>query len=126
MASPLARRVARAIRQGLWHDPDRVIVAVSAGADSVGLTWLLAELQARARWTLAGLVHAGGLAPSLHAADVVDAFWGEPSSRTGPLSTRVGRCPPLRRVAYEFVFMHINPTRMRKFCLDFHCRLEQT
>lgn len=31
----------------------------------------------------AGLVHAGGLAPSLHAAEVVDGFWGEPSSRTG-------------------------------------------
>jgi tRNA(Ile)-lysidine synthase len=45
MASPLARRVARAIRRrGLWRDDDRVAVAISGGPDSVALTLLLAEL----------------------------------------------------------------------------------
>jgi tRNA(Ile)-lysidine synthase len=76
MASPLARRVARAIRRrGLWRDDDRVAVAISGGPDSVALTLLLAELAPQralqkfevrsskfevfrgARWLLAGLIH---------------------------------------------------------------------
>ena len=57
MASPLARRVGRAIERGLWGDADRVAVAISGGADSVALAWLLSELAPRARWTLVGLIH---------------------------------------------------------------------
>jgi len=58
MASPLARRVARAIRRrALWTDDDRVAVAVSAGADSVALTRVLHELAVGAAWHLTGLIH---------------------------------------------------------------------
>jgi tRNA(Ile)-lysidine synthase len=58
MASPLARRVARAIRRrALWTDDDRIAVAVSGGADSVALAHVLVELSKRGRWVLAGLIH---------------------------------------------------------------------
>ena len=58
MVSPLARRVARAIRRrGLWSDADRVAVALSGGADSVALTLVVGELSRRAPWRLAGLIH---------------------------------------------------------------------
>src|SRR6187401_3771352 len=58
MASSLARRVAHGVRRrGLWTETDRLAVAVSGGADSVALTWLLAELAPRAGWSLCGLIH---------------------------------------------------------------------
>ncbi len=58
MVSPLARRVARAIRRrALWTDDDRIAVAVSGGADSVALARLLKELAIRASWQMAGLIH---------------------------------------------------------------------
>jgi tRNA(Ile)-lysidine synthase len=54
----LARRVARAIRENsLLTAGDRAAVAVSGGADSVALVWLLHELAVAAAWQLAGLVH---------------------------------------------------------------------
>lgn len=58
MLSTLARRVERAIRERrLWQDTDRVAIALSGGADSVALALLLAEVSARARWELVGLIH---------------------------------------------------------------------
>ncbi|MEO8482800.1 MAG: tRNA lysidine(34) synthetase TilS [Acidobacteriota bacterium] len=58
MASPLARRVAHAIRRrALWTADDRVAVAVSGGADSVALARLLSELAAGSPSPLAGLIH---------------------------------------------------------------------
>lgn len=58
MLSAFARRVARTIRlRRLWGPHDRVIVALSGGADSVALTFALVELAAHAHWHLAGLVH---------------------------------------------------------------------
>lgn len=54
----LARRVARAIRDGsLIGAGDRVALAVSGGADSVAMVWLAHELSATAAWRLAGLIH---------------------------------------------------------------------
>lgn len=55
----LLARVGRTIRQDCRADAgDRVAVAVSGGADSVALAWLLGELAARDRGpALAGLIH---------------------------------------------------------------------
>ena len=55
----LLARVGRTIRQDCRLDrDDRVAAAVSGGADSVALAWLLAELAARDRGPiLAGLIH---------------------------------------------------------------------
>lgn len=56
--SPLARCVGRTIRgRALLGERDRVLVAISGGADSVALTWLLRDLSQRSRWRLVGLVH---------------------------------------------------------------------
>jgi tRNA(Ile)-lysidine synthase len=58
MASPLARRVARAIRHRvLWTSDDRVAVAVSGGADSVALARILKELSVGGSFPIAGLIH---------------------------------------------------------------------
>ncbi len=55
--SPLARCVGRTIRgHALLGERDRVLVALSGGADSVALTWLLRDLE-QSRWQLVGLVH---------------------------------------------------------------------
>ena len=55
---PLSRRVVRTIeRRALFTPGERVIVALSGGADSVGLTWLLNEIAPAASWQLVGLVH---------------------------------------------------------------------
>lgn len=51
----VVRRTIR--RRGLLGDDARVIAAVSGGADSVALVWLLREIEPRARWRLSGLVH---------------------------------------------------------------------
>src|SRR5215471_11681979 len=55
----LLARVGRTIRQDCRADAgDRVAVAVSGGADSVSLSWLLGELAARDRGpVVAGLIH---------------------------------------------------------------------
>ena len=58
----LPARVARTIRReclvGLDGDhPDRVVVALSGGSDSVALTWLLHALAPESGFELAGLVH---------------------------------------------------------------------
>jgi tRNA(Ile)-lysidine synthase len=78
--SPLARRVARSIRERrLLADDDRVAVAVSGGSDSVALTIVLAELARRANWQLAGLVHLNhSLRPE---ADADEAFVLELAAR---------------------------------------------
>jgi len=56
--SPFAKRIAAAIRRRrLFARADRVVVAVSGGADSVALTLALAELVAEGRCQVAGLVH---------------------------------------------------------------------
>jgi tRNA(Ile)-lysidine synthase len=58
--SPLARRVLRRLRaDALVGNGDRVAVAISGGADSVALTWLLREIEqaGRLRGTIAGLIH---------------------------------------------------------------------
>lgn len=56
--TPLARRVARSIRQGSWLAPgERVAIAVSGGADSVALAWLLRELAGVSVCAVAGLIH---------------------------------------------------------------------
>ena len=57
-ADPLVRRVAGTIRRRrLLAAGDRVAVAVSAGPDSVGLAWALAEAVPRRDWALSGLIH---------------------------------------------------------------------
>jgi tRNA(Ile)-lysidine synthase len=54
----LPRLVARTIRRhGLFDADDRVLIALSGGADSVALAWLLRHAAARASWGVAGLVH---------------------------------------------------------------------
>jgi tRNA(Ile)-lysidine synthase len=58
MASPLARRVARAVRRrALWTSDDRVAAAVSGGSDSVALVRVLTELSAAGAVQLAGIIH---------------------------------------------------------------------
>jgi tRNA(Ile)-lysidine synthase len=57
MISALARRIARAIDRGLWAPADRVALAVSGGADSTAMAFLLRELEPRGGWRLAGLIH---------------------------------------------------------------------
>jgi tRNA(Ile)-lysidine synthase len=44
-------------RRALLGDADRVAVAISGGPDSVALAWVLRELEAKARWRVAGLIH---------------------------------------------------------------------
>ncbi|MCC7124372.1 MAG: tRNA lysidine(34) synthetase TilS, partial [Acidobacteria bacterium] len=54
----LIRRVqAFADREGLWSAGDRVLAAVSGGADSVALAWILHHLARAKHAQLAGLVH---------------------------------------------------------------------
>ncbi|MEZ5287127.1 MAG: tRNA lysidine(34) synthetase TilS [Vicinamibacterales bacterium] len=54
----LAARVhAFSTRYGLWQPGDRVVAAVSGGADSVALAWLLHDLAGRGALVLAGLAH---------------------------------------------------------------------
>src|SRR5262245_8087796 len=54
----LAARVLASIRRRRLCDPyARLVVAVSGGADSVGLTHLLAELSHAGALTLAGVAH---------------------------------------------------------------------
>src|SRR5713101_6682816 len=58
--TPLARRVLRTIREHtLIAEGDRVAVAVSGGADSVALVWLLRETEMAERLggTIVGLIH---------------------------------------------------------------------
>ena len=56
--SRLAHRVLEAITDGpLWHDEDRVAVAISGGADSVALVRILGGIVPHVAWTLAGLMH---------------------------------------------------------------------
>ena len=56
--SPLAQRVRDEMReQGLLGAGDRLIVALSGGPDSVGLTHLLVELASAGELVLAGLAH---------------------------------------------------------------------
>lgn len=58
MPHSTASAVARTIRRrGLLSGSARVIVALSGGADSVALAWLLREIEPRASWRLAGFVH---------------------------------------------------------------------
>src|SRR5580704_18030843 len=57
---PLLRRVLRSMcAQSLVASGDRVAIAVSGGADSVALAWLMHDLQAsgEAPFRLAGLLH---------------------------------------------------------------------
>jgi tRNA(Ile)-lysidine synthase len=56
--STLTSRVSRTIRRReLFGDGDRVAAAVSGGPDSVGMTWVLRDLEGTARWRLVGLIH---------------------------------------------------------------------
>jgi tRNA(Ile)-lysidine synthetase-like protein len=70
---------------GSLHPDDRVAIAVSGGADSVALTWILHELGARQRganegWRVVGLVHVNhGLRGADSAAD--EAFCRELAAR---------------------------------------------
>jgi tRNA(Ile)-lysidine synthase len=54
----LGREVLDSIRRrSLVGDADQIAVALSGGPDSVALAWVLRELEAHARWRLAGLIH---------------------------------------------------------------------
>jgi len=54
----LPRQVARTVRRhDLFGHADRVLIALSGGADSVALSWVLWKLQARSAWQVAGCVH---------------------------------------------------------------------
>ena len=44
-------------RRALFAADDAVAVALSGGADSVALAWILHELAAQSTWTCAGLIH---------------------------------------------------------------------
>src|SRR5262245_56028446 len=58
MRHPIERRVVRTIRRhGLAEAGDRVAVALSGGADSVALTWLLHEVAGDLQIEIAGLIH---------------------------------------------------------------------
>jgi tRNA(Ile)-lysidine synthase len=72
--TPLTVGVRRAIRRrGLLQPEDRVIAAVSGGADSLALAHLLAEIQPERGWQFVGLVHVNhGLRPG--EADEDEAF----------------------------------------------------
>src|SRR6187401_3227800 len=55
---PLIARVARTIRRaGLFGPGDRIAVAVSGGADSVALSFLLRDLAPELGAAVAGLIH---------------------------------------------------------------------
>jgi tRNA(Ile)-lysidine synthase len=77
VSAPLHARVQRFIRdRALLSAADRVLAAVSGGPDSVALCLLLAELERRGGWELAGLVHVHhGLRPG--DADEDEAFCRE-------------------------------------------------
>ncbi|MDP2318422.1 MAG: tRNA lysidine(34) synthetase TilS [Acidobacteriota bacterium] len=57
MASLLERLRQSVAREGLWSPGARVIAAVSGGADSVALVWLLHDLAVAGAITLVGLAH---------------------------------------------------------------------
>ncbi|HLK43311.1 MAG TPA: tRNA lysidine(34) synthetase TilS, partial [Thermoleophilia bacterium] len=60
-------------QRALVRASDRVALAVSGGADSVAMAWILRELEVRAAWRLAGLIHVHhGLRGA--AADADEAF----------------------------------------------------
>ena len=103
--STLLARVIRTIRRaGLIGPGDRIAVALSGGADSVALTWLLRDIAATTGATLAGLIHLNhGLRGTESDGD--EAFCRDLASRLGvPFEVRrvnVGELARSRHLSTE-------------------------
>jgi len=79
----LPRQVACTVRRhDLFDSADRVLIALSGGADSVALSWALRKLQARSAWQVAGCVHVNHGLRGV-ASDEDEAFCRQLAARLG-------------------------------------------